>query len=469
VTLKTDERIESLRQQILSRTQLEQIIKEFDLYPRERVALPLQDVVDKMRSAIDVVMDTKGREVDSFHVRFTYTDATVAASVTTRLGGLFADFNSRDRSTLAEATDAFLQTQLAEARGRLEAQEQKLEAFRRRNAGRLPTQLSFNMQAIQNAQLQLQALVESIARDRDRKLILEQLLADAQVEPAAPPPPATGAAASADAAAVSAAATPAQQLRIARERLALLEGRLTAEHPDVKAMKRLVADLQAKVDAEATAQPADAARTPPVPLTPAEQARRERVNNMKAEVESLDRQIAFKEAEEQKLHAKIADLQQRIEAIPGIESEWLTLTRDYDTLQQTYRDMLMKSESARVAADLENRQIGEQFRVLDRARGPVTPIGPNRLRINGIGSAVGLLLGLGLAALLEMRDRTFKTSADVIDVLALPVLAVVPVVETLSDRRRRRVRRLLVSTAVLLAGAACAYVVWTLQLWKHLV
>ncbi len=153
----------------------------------------MQDVVDLMRQRrarrsgdLDV---RRAGEADAFYVRFTYTDREIATRVTERLGGLFIDLNAKDRGQLAQATNDFLESQLAETRRQLEAQEQKLEEFRQRNAGRLPTQLESNMQAIQNTQLSIQALVESLARDRDRKLMLERLYNDAELELTAPPPP----------------------------------------------------------------------------------------------------------------------------------------------------------------------------------------------------------------------------------------------------------------------------------------
>ena len=86
----------------------------------------------------------------------------------------------------------------------------------------------------------------------------------------------------------------------------------------------------------------------------------------------------------------IAGYQARIEAVPGLESEWISLSRDYDTLQANYEQLLAKSEDSKVAANLERRQIGEQFRVLDPARVPERPVSPNRIQINGMGAALGL-------------------------------------------------------------------------------
>ena len=184
VTLKTEDRLEALSAQVMSRTELERLINEFGLYPRERQRYPMQDVVDRMRANIakQMVRAAPDRPVDSFYLRYTYSDAVTTAKVTERLALLFIDQNARERGVLAKATDTFLQSQLDDARKRLEEQERKLEVFREHNAGRLPTQLDFNMQAIQNAQLQLQQLTESLARDRDRRLTTEQLLKEAQAE-----------------------------------------------------------------------------------------------------------------------------------------------------------------------------------------------------------------------------------------------------------------------------------------------
>ncbi len=141
----------------------------------------------------------------------------------------------------------------------------------------------------------------------------------------------------------------------------------------------------------------------------------------RAEIDSLERQIAFKEAEEKRLRETLAAYQRRIEEIPGVESEWIALTRDYKTQQAAYESLLAKSEQSRVAVELERRQIGEQFRVLDPARPPVRPTGVNRMQVNAMGAAAGLMLGVALAALLEFRDRTFHSAQDVQDVLQLPI------------------------------------------------
>ena len=190
---------------------------------------------------------------------------------------------------------------------------------------------------------------------------------------------------------------------------------------------------------------------------------------MRAEIESLNRQIAFKEAEEQKVSASIRDYQGRIEAIPSVESAWAALTRDYDTLQIAYRALLTKSQDAKMAADLEHDQIGEQFRILDPARVPVKPIGPNRLQINAVGLGVGLALGLGCLLFLELRDSSFRTESDVHDVLALPVVALVPRVVSAAEALSGKRRAVWSSAAAATFFAVSGYVFWSMKLWKFVV
>jgi len=476
VTLRTEERLDALSTQVMSRTVLERMIDEMDLYRPERALMPMEDVIELMRESMDVKPEAPRRgprglePIHAFHVRFKYPDPKIAAEVTQRLGSLFVDQNARDRGALAEATNEFLETQLSDARRRLEATENKLEAFRERHGAELPTLVESNLQSMQSTQMQIQALVESIARDRDRKMMLERLYNEAQAEVVATAPVAAPSSNGPSEAAAT-AGTPAQQLALQRAALSRLEQRLRPEHPDVVRARRQVKKLEEQVQeataASAATTPANAPR-PPTVTSPEEQQRRERLRAMHAEIESLDRQTTFKESEERRLRDVVTEYRRRIEAVPGLESEWLQLTRDYETEQTAYKDLLSKSEQSKVAVDLERRQIGEQFRILDPAGVPVRPISPNRMQINLIGLAVGLILGLAIAAFLEFRDTSFRDERDIMTVLALPVLAMVPYVETSPERSRRSRRMALIGTGGAMTVCAALYVFWAMRLWNFI-
>jgi polysaccharide chain length determinant protein (PEP-CTERM system associated) len=476
VTLATDLRVEAITVQVLSRTTLQRLIETLDLYPEERKLMPMEDVIVKMRAAVQIRLERPRPQwgmpspPTAFHVLFTYRDPEMAAKVTQLIGTRFVEQNVRDRGSLAGATNRFLETQLEESRSRLEAQEQRLEAFRQRHGPELPTQMQSNMQAQMSTQLQAQGLVESIARDRDRKQLLERLYRDAANEPIAPATLATAPGAPPDAQAVS--GTTRQQLTAARTLLANLERRYQPEHPDVTRTRRLVSELEETSKAEAAAE----SSRPAVPGLVAEAAvaggnpvRTERLRQMAAEIESLDRQIAFKESEERRVRGEITEYRRRLEAVPGLESEWTALTRDYDTQQSNYRELLAKSSMAQVAVNLEEQEIGERFRIVDAAEVPVHPLPAVRGRINAGAFAVGLIIGLGLTAILMLKDASFRSDADVLEVLALPVLASVPRVITTAEKARRHRRRLAFSTAGAMCIIVAGYVTWTLKLWNSLI
>lgn len=479
VTADLNERLQMISQQILSRTRLERIIQELDLYKHERDTMIMEDVVEQMRQDISINVGKSKRHDDasSFDVSYVSSSPRSAMVVTERLASLFVQENLEDRSLLADATSQFLEAQLEDARRRLVDHEKKLEAFRQRNNGQLPTQVQSNLQMMQHAQTQLQGTTDSINKDRDRLAALEKALADAQAA-AAPAAPAAAAAVAREGrdgkgeerGKREAAGTAAQQLEQARADFAMLQLRLKPEHPDIGRAKRMIAELEAKAEAEALEQPLSAA-TSGVALASSANAgvkgsTQGRLASMQLEIDELRKRIETKQQEEARLPKVIASYEKKANAAPALESELSELNRDYATLQDAYTDLLKKSEQSKIAVNLERRQIGEQFKVLDGARLPEKPFSPNRLRINLMGIIAGLGLGVAIIGLLEYRDTSFKTDDDVVVSLALPVLAVIPAMITADERRRAQRRRLVValSGSFVLVIAVAAVVVWRLRL-----
>lgn len=445
-----EDRLQSLRQQILNRTRLERLINDFNLYTTWRKSEVMEDIVERMRKDISIE-PIRG---DAFKVIFISDHAATAMKVTERIGSLIIEENLRDRESLAEGANQFFDTQLDDARRRLVEHEKKLEEYRRQYLGELPSQLESNLQIIQNSQIQIQSLGESINRDRDRRLMLERMIAD--VTAPAPAPAAVESAGQSSDPTVLGGGRASDQLETAKERLRMMELRFKPVHPDVIAIKRIIRDLEAKVAA-------DPSQTPSAPggaaATSDRSAAERRVRELTAEMQGLDREIAYKQAETVRLQQTVATYQNRVEATPARESELTALTRDYDTLQKVYTSLLGKKEDSNVAANLERRQIGEQFKVLDPARMPEKAFSPNRLRINFLGALAGLALGIGLTILLEYRDRTLKTDDDVRVSLDLPVLALIPEVRTPREVRQEKLMRFVVGfslTALFLVAVTVA-------------
>jgi len=436
VTARIEDRLQSIRQFLLSRSTLERIILEFDLYKNERQQLAMEDVVARIRDDIDIQLD-RG---EAFRVIYEADQPSTAQKVTARLASLISEENARDRQGLATDTSEFLESELKDAERRLAEQERKLAAFRQENAGELPDQLGSIMQAIQNRQLQLQSLSDSLARDKSEKLLAERLRADlsaaAAVPDTVPPAPAYG----------SIDTAPALvQLEAARAELRRLLLNRTQDHPDIRAAQRRVDALELRVKEEA--ERATGAQAP----SATEIARMNRLKELDAQILNLERQVTHKETTEKQIQEEIRMYQGRAEAVPLRESQLAALTRGHETLQQTYRELLQKREDSKIAANLERRRAGEQFNILDPAGLPERPFSPNRPLILLIGSLIGLTLGVSLAAFQEFRDASLRTEVDVQLALDLPVLAVVPVLQSLSERARaRRLGR----TVVLAAGVA---------------
>lgn len=448
-TSNVGERLRGLQQQILSRTRLEPIILDLNLYPELRQRQPMEDVVANMRNDVTVQM-IRG---DAFSVAYRSQSPVLAQEVAGRLASLTIEENLRDRELIADATSQFLESQLNEARQKLTDNEKRLEAFRLRNAGQLPTQAGNNFQAVQTLAMQAQGLSDSLERDRDRKAVLDRSLADLvalssvdittdpdRIDPTEPPPPPGSAAA---------------DLAKAQEALRALKLRLTPEHPDVIRGERIVGELERKARTERDAAVAAAVGTSSTRPAAGISAPERRARDYRDEVETLTKQIATKEAQLAQIQSEIGQYRARIETGPVLESELTELMRDYETLQKTYQSLLARRQEAQMVSVVERRQIGEQFRVLDPARRPERPYSPNRPLIQAAGTLVGVAIGIGIIVLIEARDRTLRKESDVLEALNLPVLATVPRMRNAAERRRH-LRQVLGLSSAAVAGVAVA-------------
>ena len=220
--------------------------------------------------------------------------------------------------------------------------------------------------------------------------------------------------------------------------------------------------LEPKVAADSAAS---AATTPSAAARPARDAaqvaRERRIRDIRADLDAIGREIAARQNDQQRVRTEMALYQSRLDAAPIREAEMTELTRDYDTIQQIYRGLLAKREDSKVAANLEQRQVGEQFRVLDPARVPERPFSPDRMKLNLMGIAFGLVLGLASVAALEYFDTSLKTEDDVRTVLSLPVIATIPLLtQTMADVRVRARLRWSFTAGAAAIVIAIATIVW---------
>ena len=450
VTEPVEDRLPSITAQILSRSRLERIILEMDLYKEERSRQVMEDVVEQMRTR-DVNTSPTGRNIDSFRVSFQSDDPDTAQQVTQRLTSLYVEQNSTERATQAASTSQLIANQIENTRQRLSEQDRKLEAYRRAHPGQLPSQLEGNMQAIQSARQQLQNLNEAIFRAQESKLRVERDLAALDTIPlpdvvASTPP--------------GAELTTADKLEAARARLAAAIKRYKPGHPELDEAERAVADLTAKLESE-TPLSARSER----PMSMAEAAQQQRRLKLQAELEIVERQLSQYRIDDAQLKKTIASYQAKVDVAPTRESELIELTREYNSLNAAYADLLLKRENASLASNMEGRKIGELFKVIDPASRPERPHNQlQRFAVTASGAVGGLVLGLLIIGLREYRDSSFRSKDEVTKALSLPVLASIPVMASTDERNAaaRRAWAMDLSGSVLLVTSVVVLVVWQL-------
>ncbi|MCC7416132.1 MAG: hypothetical protein IT176_03250 [Acidobacteria bacterium] len=412
----------------------------------------VEELADQARSGAGINLVRE----DAFRLTMVNRDPVRAAQLASVLAAAFVAQNLESRAGLADEADQFVEAQVESTRQRLAENEKRLEEYRRTYSGELPTQLSANLQVMQNAQVQLQALTEAIEQDRERKARLDERIATLTAQ--APPAPVPVDTASPketeqdldllaiDASQIGRDQAP-RQLEAARSMLARLRLRLKPDHPDIVRLQRLIAELERRGDAA----PEDA--TDP---QPAAAARAKALAQLQAESRTVEERLAERAQEDKRLRETIADYQHRIELTPTRETELTTLMRDYDTLRDSYRSLLAKKEEARIGAELERRRVGESLKVVAAPRVPDRPFSPATLSTVLAGTGVGLAAVFLVAAWREYQDTALRTEQEIAATLDVPVLAFIPVMRNWDDTHRVRVRTTaaLGAAAVLIAAAA---------------
>ena len=419
-------RLASMTQATLTRARLEAIIKDLNLYPQMRQATVMENVVEQMRG--DIVV--KPTERDVFVLGFTAQDPALSLNVATRLTALFLQENGRNRGQAAEAATGFLDSQLADVRRKLDEQEHQVEAYKAKYAGELPTQLPYNVQDVSSSQATLRTLVDAIARDQDQRLVLQGEQESLRASAAIPSSSGTAAVGLDGTAATGAAPADADQLELARANLRALELRLTPEHPDVERAKRTVARLE-----EQQAR-GPAAQAGPRAPTVMDRRRELRLREIQGQLELLDRRIAGNQSEMVRVRSRIDEYSRRVDISPLRESEFAALTRDYEDTKKLYSSLTGRQQEASMAANLQRKDLGDRYRVIEPAQLPEKPFGQSRRNTLLFALAIAVGLSVGLGALVEYRDNSLRSEDDVMVSLRLPVLAAIP---NLTTARRSRV------------------------------
>ena len=419
-TTSMNQQLGSLKQQILSRTNLERIIRENGVYREDLNKQSMDELVARLQLAIDVTavqpMQNTGNDLAGFTISVTLADPHTAQSVCAEVEQMFISQSLGNQQARSQNTTQFLSEQLSEAKNTLDAQDGKLAAFKIRNAGSLPEDKQANLNLLASLTSQEDGANEALSRAQQDKRFAQSMLEGAlQAWKAGQ----TG----------QSPNTLEQQLNTLQAQLASLEGKYTDDYPDVVKIKADIEVLKKKIAGQN--KPETDSGATPVPQLAAEPTE---VTQWRTQIHADEEAIAEKNRELDQVKEQIKLCQARIEASPAVEQEYTELTRGYNTDLDSYNELLKDYNTAQMSGDLNREQQGEYFKMLDPANLPSSPTFPKPLFFTLGGFAGGLGLGIGLALLLEFKDTSLKSERDVEFSLRLPVLAMIPAVEPVTSK-----------------------------------
>ena len=417
VGANVEERLTMIQQQVMSRTILSQVIEEFKLYQDDIRSQGMETVVERIRK--DVKVGTVGtfsggrHSVEAFNISFSHENPMLAMKVTAKLASQFIEQNLKVREQLVEGASRFIEQELNLAKVRLESQEQAISEFKSKYMGELPGQMEANLRSLDRLQSDRTAISEAIHRLNDRLGMVEKAMKEYEATGATNPglPILQG---KGDLMAV--------RLKELERNLAMLSAEYKENYPDIIITKQEIENVKLQLAGEAKGGEAteESKKTPVDPY----------LRELSKQRDEVKMDIATLRQRELRLTGQMKETEGRVERTPTREQELMILLRDYTNLQENYRTLLDKRLNARVAENLEKRQQGEQFRIVDPANVPGKPDKPDIMRIMLMGLAIGCGLAIGAPIALEQMQPAFRKSEDVEALLGLPILASIPLFQT---------------------------------------
>ena len=417
VSIDLDARISTISQQIMSRSNLEKIINEFKLFSEPKYEnMYLEDKLESLRKRIDVSITRARGGADAFSISFKGNQPERVMKVANALSTYVINENLKVREAQAVGTSNFLDSELSTMRKRLEDVEETLKEYRKQYMGELPEQLETNLNILDRLQVQIGDREESLRNAKDRMAVIENQIQAAREMRTTH-------------VSEQNESDDALNLRQLKEQLASLKNRYTSRHPDVIRLENRIADVESKNKETA---PTEVQVQSISDVNSAAVVNQRQLYGIKQDINNLTDEIA-------QLNDEVRKYQKRVENTPKREQELMSLRRDYNDIQESYSSLLSRKLEAEISVNMERKQKGEQFRIIDAARLPQKPVSPDMRKLFLLTVALGLGIGGGVVFLLDFINTAFKNPEDVESILGLPILATIP---TVLQRKNKIWRRL---------------------------
>lgn len=495
-----DQRIQVISQQVMTRANLMQIVDKFNLYARYRRTHTTEETLDRVRDDIKLdilkadVVDPRSGSKTTATIAFslTYQGETPEGTqrVANELVSLYLNENLKNRAQKTAETSTFLAEEAEKLSQHITEAEKKLAAFKSKNMGRLPELVALNMQLRDRTDSELKEVERSLLSLDERKFYLQSQLA--QIKPNTPLISASGdrildsderlktleaqyaassgvysashpdivkmrreiAALKKDTGSSAGAQESAKRLVGLRTDLAALRERYSEDHPDIVKLKKSIAALEA--------EPTSATNTAAAVGKPENPA----YIGLQAQLEATLSETRSLRAKQSALSAKIASYERLLVETPQVEREYLDLTRDHETSVARYREIKTKQAQAQISQELEKDRKGERFSLIDPPQVPERPSSPNRPVILLLGVVLSMAGGVTSAAVFESVDHSVRDPSALVALLEVPLLAVIPYMQTREEKVRKRwIARM---SAVALIAALVAALLLVHFLWLPL-
>jgi succinoglycan biosynthesis transport protein ExoP len=446
------DRINGMAQSILSRQTLTSIINNFGLYKDELKKEPMEDVIDKMRTSIPIRptegVAASGRVMPAMQISFIYPDKYVAQKVCADLVSRFIDASSQATNESTQAVHVFIQDELAQAKQQLDELDAKLADFRTKNAGRLPEEMQMNMQQMTALEGRVGQINDQLNRNAEQRMLLESQLNMAKDRLSAVKSPQ-----------ITAHNDKINDMNRQIENLEMsilsMKDRYTDEHPDLQAARDRLAFLQKQRDAAMKEKvTADSSAYDPATATPERMNAQDQITSINTQMKALALEAAQYRRDLASTNAAIRQFQVRLQGIPAGEKEYADLLRDRDLVRAKYLDLAANRARSTVAMHLEQRRQGETLELIDAASLPTEPFQPKRGATLPIGAVIGLVIGVVIVAIREMKDTSLKNLKDARMYTQLNILGSVPLLENDVVVQRRKQMAWVGWTTATLAGLA---------------
>lgn len=431
---------------IMSRPRLSRIIDDLGLYAEEAAYIERAALVEMMRDhiAVDPVIPVMEKDrivlqsnikIDQFKISFRNHDPLIAKKVADRLANDFIEDHIAGRVDTSQKSLEFLDNELKRLVGAITAVEEQIGDVKSANAGRLPEDIDVTQRQMERLLFAISEANREVSNARSDEAFFRSQVITARESGLGSVHERR-----------SDQETPQNRLESLKLAKVEMESRgLTTKHPDMIRINAEIENLKREVDAsKAEAQPSSFAEL-----------------NARAEAERATLRREHAEAELQRLKEKELELSQMLGSTPEVAEQLGDLEREYQHLFAAYQDFSKRRQQASVQADLERRQLGEQFRVLEQAVVAAEPSAPNRVVIILVGIVCGLVIGIGVGVVSEIADPAIHDVRQLQNTIQLPVLATIPEIWLEADRLRQRndvvrqaVAAVVLSVFALVGGAA---------------